>query len=162
MMKRFSIIFLQMVVVLIGVGTFTIMLWEPHLEGRNQHATLFEIYFKDSFLAYAYIASVSFFAGLYQVFKLLGYIGRNSVFSQKSVSALRAIKYCAMILITFILGAELYFFLFQSGKGEDIAGGVVIGFFMIFIAVIVATAATLFEKILQNAVDMKSENELTI
>ena len=54
------------------------------------------------------------------------------------------------LIITFILGAEAYFFLVQSGKGEDIAGGVVISFFMIFIAVIIATTATLFEKILQN------------
>lgn len=161
-MKRISIIFLQVVVVLIGIGTLAFMLWEPHIEGRNKHAKIFEVYFKDPFLVYAYIASVSFFVALYQVFKLLGYIGQNSVFSQNSVRALRTIKYCAIVLITFILGAEAYFFIVQSSKGEDIAGGVAMGFFIIFISVIIATAATLFEKILQNAVDMKSENDLTI
>src|SRR5690606_4426054 len=124
--------------------------------------TLFEVYFKDPFLIYAYTASVSFFVGLYQVFKLLGYIGKNNVFSQNSVKALRTIKYCAIVLIIFILGAEAYFFIVQSGKGEDIAGGVAMGFFMIFISVTIATSAALFEKILQNAVDMKSENDLTI
>lgn len=74
-MKKISILFLQVVVVLIGLGILALMLWEPHLEGRNLHATPFEIYFKDPFLMYAYIASISFFMGLYQVFKLLGYIG---------------------------------------------------------------------------------------
>lgn len=161
-MKRISILFLQIVVVLIGIGILALMFWEPHIEGRNLHATLFEIYFKDPFLMYVYIASISFFVGLYQVFKLLGYIGKNRVFSQNSVRALRTIKYCAIVLIVFILGAEAYFFTVQSSKGEDIAGGVVMGFFMIFIAVTIATAAALFEKILQNAVDMKSENDLTI
>jgi len=161
-MKRISIIFLRVVVVLIGIGTLAFLLWEPHLEGRNIHATFFEIYFKDPFLVYVYTASVSFFVGLYQVFKLLGYIGQNSVFSQNSVRALRTIKYCAIVLITFILGAEAYFFIVQSSKGEDIAGGVAMGFAMIFISAVIATAATLFEKILQNAVDMKSENDLTI
>src|SRR5213592_1021460 len=102
-MKRSSTIFLQVVVVLIGIGALAIMLWEPHIEGRNVHATLFEIYFKDPFLAYAYIASIPFFVALYQAFKLLGYIGRNEVFSQRSVKALRTIKYCAIAIIGFVV-----------------------------------------------------------
>lgn len=161
-MKSISIIFLQAVVALIAIGTLAVMLWEPHIEGRNLHATVFEIYFKDPFLLYAYIASVSFFVGLYQVFKLLGYMRQNSVFSQNSVRALRTIKHCAIVLVAFILGAEAYFFIVQSSKGEDIAGGVAMGFFIIFIAIVIATAATLFEKIVQNAVAIKSENDLTI
>ena len=72
-MKRSSTIFLQVVIVLIGIGALALLLWEPHIEGRNAHATLFEIYFKDPFLAYAYIASIPFFVALYQAFKLLGY-----------------------------------------------------------------------------------------
>lgn len=162
MIKKMSIVFLRAVVVLLGIGMLAFMLWEPHIEGRNLHSTTFEIYFNDPFLVYAYIASVPFFVGLYQVFKLLGYIGQNSVFSQNSVRALRIIKYCAIVLIFFVLGAEAYFFLVQSRKGEDIAGGVAMGFLTIFISVVIATAATLFEKILQNAVDIKSENDLTI
>ena len=71
-MKRSSTIFLQVVVVLMGIGALGIMLWEPHIEGRNAHATLFEIYFKDPFLAYAYIGSIPFFVALYQAFKVLG------------------------------------------------------------------------------------------
>ena len=97
-MKKSSTIFLQVVIVLIGIATLALMLWEPQIEGRNANATLFEIYFKDPFLAYAYTASIAFFVALYQVFKLLGYIGRDDVFSQRSVKALRVIKYCAMTL----------------------------------------------------------------
>ena len=52
-MKKGPTIFLQVVIVLIGMGALGLMLWEPHIEGRNAHATLFEIYFKDPFLAYA-------------------------------------------------------------------------------------------------------------
>jgi hypothetical protein len=54
-MKKSSTIFLQVVLVLIGMAALAFLLWEPHLEGRNVHATLFEIYFKDPFLAYAYV-----------------------------------------------------------------------------------------------------------
>ena len=160
-MKKGSTIFLQVVVVLIGIGVLAVMLWEPHIEGRNAHATPFEIYFKDPFLAYAYTASVCFFVALYQGFKLLGYIGRNEVFSERSVRALRTIKYCAMTLVAFIVGAEAYFFIVQRSK-DDIAGGVAMGLFMMFVSAVAATAAAVFEKPLQNAVDIKSENDLTV
>ena len=160
-MKKSSTIFLQVVIVLIGIGALALMLWEPQIEGRNAHATLFEIYFKDPFLAYAYIASIAFFMALYQAFKLLGYIGRNEIFSQRSVKALRTIKYCAMTLIAFIVGAEAYFFIVARGK-DDIAGGVMMGLLMIFVSVVIATAAAVFERIVQNAVDIKSENDLTV
>jgi hypothetical protein len=160
-MKRSSTIFLQVVVVIIGIGVLALMLWEPNLEGRNEHSTLFQVYFNDPFLAYAYTASIAFFVALYQAFKLLGYVRRNEVFSQAAVKALRTIKYCAMTLVAFIVGAEAYFFIFQSGK-EDIAGGVMMGLFMIFVSAVVATAAAVFERTLQSAVDLKSENDLTV
>ena len=160
-MRRVSVIFLQTVIVFISIGTLAFMLWEPHLEGRNVNATSFEIYFKDPFLAYAYLASISFFVALFQAFKLLGYIGKNEIFSINSLRALRTIKYCAITLIAFIMGAEAYFFIIQRGK-EDIAGGVAMGLFMIFVSIIIGAAAIVFERILQNALDMKSENDLTI
>ena len=153
--------FLQAVIVLIGIGVLAFMLSEPHFEGRNAHATLFEIYFHDPFLAYAYIGSISFFVALYQAFKLLGYTARKEVFSPRAVRALRIIKYCAMCLVAFLAGAEAYFFLVRR-REDDIAGGVMMGLFLIFVSSIIATAAAVFEKTLQSAVDLKSENDLTV
>ena len=153
-------IFLQVVVVLIGIGALALMLWEPHIEGRNAHATIFEIYFNDPFLAYAYIASISFFVALYQAFQLLGDIGRNEVFSQHSVRALRRIKYCAISLVGFIVAAEAYLYIVRPD--DDIAGGVAIGILISFLSIVVATATAVFERLLQSAVDMKAENDLTV
>ncbi len=160
--KRTSTTFLQVVIVLIGIGTLALMLWEPRLEGRNVGATNFEIYFKDPFLAYAYIASIAFFVALYQAFVLLGYLGRNEVFSHGAVKALRTIKYCAMTLVAFLVGAEAYFIFIQRKTEEDIAGGVMMGLVMIVVSVVVATIAAVFERTLQSAVDIKSENDLTV
>lgn len=160
-MKRGFRIFLQLVIALLGVGVLALLLWEPHLEGRNVNATLFEIYFKDPFLAYIYLAFVPFFVGLYQAFKILGYDRRDKIFLQHSVRALRIIKYCALTTAIFILGAEGYLFIFMRGK-DDIAGGVMMGGFIILVSAIIATAAAGFERILQNAVDLKSENDLTV
>jgi len=160
-MKRSSTKFLQVVIVLIGIGALALMLWEPHIEGRNAHASLFQIYFNDPFLAYAYLASISFFFALYQAFKLLGYIGQDKVFSLNSMKALRTIKYCALSLVGFIAAAEAYLFIAVRGK-DDIAGGVAIGLVMIFLSVVIATAAAVFERLLQSAVEIKSENDLTV
>src|SRR5690348_18404142 len=101
-MKKSSTIFLQIVLVLIGIGGLAVLLWEPQIEGRNVHATLFEIYFRDPFLAYAYIASIPFFVALYQAFTVLGYAGQNKVFSQAAVKALRTIKFCAIAIVGFV------------------------------------------------------------
>ena len=49
----------------------------------------------------------------------------------------------------------------MRGK-DDIAGGVAMGLLVIFISVVVAAAAAVFERLLQSAVDMKSENDLTV
>lgn len=136
---------LRVVIVLIGVGALALMLWEPHLEGRNAHATVYEIYFKDPFLAYAYLASIAFFMALFQAYKLFGYIGQDQAFSENSARALQIIKYCAITLIAMIGAAVAYLFLFVRGK-DDIAGGVAIGTFLMFLSILVATAASVFER----------------
>src|SRR5215813_8252187 len=105
-MKRSSAIFLQGVLVLMGIAALALLLWEPQVEGRNAHATNFEIYFKDPFLALVYLGSIPFFFALYQTFKVLGYVKQNRMFSQASVNALRIIKYCAIGILGFV-GVEI-------------------------------------------------------
>jgi Protein of unknown function (DUF2975) len=158
-MNRGSILFLKAVLVLIGIGALALMLWEPHIEGRNAHATLVEIYFKDPFLAYAYFASISFFVALYQAFKVLGYAGQNKVFSPAAVRAVRTIKYCAMAIIGFVAVGEIFIML---GDSDDRAGGVFMGILITFPSLVIATAMAVLERVLQNAVDIKSENDLTV
>ena len=159
-MRRGSTIFLQVVIVLIGIGALTFLIWEPQAEGVNVHRTLFEIYFKDPFIACAYLVSLAFFTALYQTFKLLGYIRQDKVFSLNSVKALRTIKYCALPIIAFTLWGVSYLFIVRPE--EDIAGGVAMGGFIGLVSIVVAVAATVFERMLQNAVDIKSENDLTV
>ncbi len=160
-MKKSSIIFLQIVIVLIGIGALGLLLWEPRIEGVNAHATTFsEIYLDDPFLALVYTGSIAFFVAVYQAFKLLGHIGQNKVFSPEAVKALRTIKYCAIIIIGFVV-VEEGFIMLNHGN-DDAAGGVFMGVLITFGSVVIATAAAMFERILQNAVDIKSENDLTV
>ncbi len=157
-LKRSSAAFLQTVVVLIGVGALAFLLWEPHVEGVNAHARFFEVYF-DLFVAYAYIASIPFFVALYQAFKVLGYAGQDRVFSQEAVKALRTIKYCALIIVGFV--AVSVIFMIHADR-DDRPAGVFMRILISFPSIIVASAAAMSERILQNAVDLKSENDLTV
>ena len=146
-MKRSSATLLQTATALLGLAVLVFLLWEPNVEGRNAHATLFEVYFNDAFLAIAYAASIPFFVGLYQAFKLFGEAGRNEAFSPRSLSALRIIKYCAIIVIGFVLAGEAYLFVVVRGT-DDIAGGVAMGNVAILFCAAAAIAAARFERTL--------------
>ena len=160
-MKQHLTVFLQSVIVLIGIVALAIMIRLPLIEGRAENLDLFSIYF-DPFILYGYAASVAFFVALYKAFKLLGYIGQNKVFSLNSVRTLRSIKYCAIILSILIVTAGLYIRIFHN-KEDDPAGFLAMCIVIIFVSIVVATVAVVFEKILQNGMDIKSENErLTI
>ena len=159
-MKRIPIVFLQAVIVLIAIVALTILVWFPQTEGRATNLDLLSIYF-DPFILYGYAASIAFFVALYNAFKLLGYIGQNKVFSSDSVKTLKRIKYCAIVLSILIVMAGIFIRL-SHNKDDDPAGFLAMCIVVTFASVVVATAAAIFEKILQNAIDMKSENDLTI
>jgi hypothetical protein len=156
-MKRGSTIFLRVVILLIAAVAFAGMILFPLTEGRAVNLDLYSIY-SDPFIIYAYVASVPFFVALYQAFKLLGYIGRDKVLSQNCVKALQTIRYCAIAIAGFIVVGEVWLIITMSGK-DDIDGPNALGIFMAFATVVIATAAGIFEKLLQSAMDMKSENE---
>jgi hypothetical protein len=134
--------------VLLGIAALAFMLWEPHLEGRNANATLFEIYFRDPFLAYAYLGSSPFFFGLYQAFRFLEFAGQNKELSPPAVSSVRTVKHCAMALIGFVVLGEVFIML---GESDDRAGGVFIGLLIALASVVVAAAMALLERALRNA-----------
>jgi Protein of unknown function (DUF2975) len=158
-MKRISIVFLQAVIVLIGIVALSIMIRLPLTEGRAANLDLLSVY-SDPFILYGYTASIAFFVALYKAFKLLGYIRQNKVFSANSVGTLKSIKYCAIVLSILIVTAGLYIKI-SHNKEDDPAGFLAICIVTTFASIVVATAAAIFEKILQNAIDMKSKNDLT-
>lgn len=158
-MKKGAVIFLRAVIVLVGIGAFAFMLLEPRFEGRNARATFFQIYFNDLFLPYAYTAFIAFFVALYQAFMLLGYIGKNKAFSSNSTRSVRAIRYCATIIIAFVVPAVIYLVVVRPG--DDIAGGIFMGFIVIFASLVTVAAMDVFERVLHSAGE-KEQGEDTI
>ncbi len=159
MVKRGSTFFLKTVVFLIGIVALIGLIWFPQTEGRAANLDLIGIY-SDPFIIYIYIASTPFFIGLHQAFKLLNLIDANKAFSQGAVNTLRNMKFASLSLIAFIALALLFIRFFANG--DDPAGPTALGILASFAAAVIATAAAVFQKLLQNAVDIKSENDLTV
>lgn len=158
-MKQGSTLFLKSAILILAVATVALLLWLPQTEGRAAGRDMFSIYL-DPLIILAYIGSTPFFTALYQAFKLLNLIDANKAFSQKAVNALRNIKLSALILIGFIAVAVAYVRFFANG--DDPAGPTMLGILVSFASAVIATAAAVFQKLLQNAVDIKSENDLTV
>lgn len=157
--KSSSTAFLKVVIFVVTIVTLLGLVWFPQLEGRAANLDLVSIY-KDPFIIYIYVASVPFFVGLFQAVKLLNLIDTAKAISQSGVNALKNMKVASLCLIGFIAGAELYINLFAHG--DDAAGPTMLGIFMALAFGVVATAASVFQRLLQHAVDIKSENDLTV
>jgi hypothetical protein len=158
-MKQNSTIFLKIVLALMAAGVFVGLLWFPQTEGAARNQELVSIY-TNPFTFYVYIGSIPFFVGVFQAFKLLNLIEANEAFSQSAVHALKNIKLASLSLIGFIALALLYIRFFANG--DDVAGPTMLGTAVSFAVVVIATAAAVFQKLFQNAVDIKSENDLTV
>lgn len=158
-MRKSSTLFLKFVILLIAVATFTGLAWFPKTEGRAANLDLISIY-SDPLIIYIFLASTPFFVALRQAFKLLGYVDKNKIFSQAAVGSVRIIKYCALAIPVFIMGGQAFIVL--NANGEDFAGPVALGVYATFASIVIATAVAILEKLLQKAVDMKSENDLTV
>jgi hypothetical protein len=158
-MKHASTLFLRFIVLLLGIVVLVWLIVFPQLEGRAKNLDLVSIY-RDPLIIYFFIGSVPFFTALFQTFKLLGYVDKNKMFSVPAVRAVRNIKYCALFCISFLVVAIL--FIRFMAHGDDPAGPTMLGMIAIIITGAIATASGIFQKLLQNGVDLKSENDLTV
>ncbi|WP_249871784.1 DUF2975 domain-containing protein [Oceanobacillus saliphilus] len=158
-MKRSSTIFLKIAVFLIGVIVLSLCIFFlPWL--ANDTAEMFPEF---AFLQYPvllglYLTTIPFFVALYQAIRLLKLIDNEDAFSESSVNSLNLIKYCAITInILYVIGSILL--MSQSALHPGIA---IIGFIIFFASVVIAVFAGVLQKLLRNALDIKSENDLTV
>lgn len=107
-----------------------------------------------------YVSVIPFFAALYQAFKLLSYIDKNQAFSQISVQALKNIKFCAIVIS--VLFVIILPFVFMVAQLDDAPGLVIVGIVPIFASMVIAVFAAVLQRLLQEAINLKSENDLTV
>lgn len=158
-MKRGSTLILRGVVILIGLIVLAVCVFVlPRLIGSELKPGA-DFDYGPIFLG-MYLPAVPFFLGLYQALKLLRYIDHDEAFSQGSVNALKVMKYCAYIISGLYAAGMPY--IFYVADRDDAPGVAAIGFVIIGASFVMATAAAVFQKLFQNAVDIKSENDLTV
>ena len=159
-MKPYSTIVLKIAVVLIGIPVIALCIfWFPSLlmktsELKPEYASFRYV------LIGVYISAIPFLYALYQALKLLSYIDKNVAFSELSVKALKYIKYCAnTISIIYVVLMPL---VFQLADADDAPGLVGIPLIIIFASIVIAVFAAVLQRLLQDAIDIKSENDLTV
>lgn len=157
-MKR-ETLFLRIAVFLIGAPVFVLCVWGlPSI--IKDAAAYFPPYWLYPALAGMYASAVPFFMALTQAFKLLSYIDQNNAFSDLSVRALKTIKYCGLAISG--LYVLILPFLYFMAEQDDAPGILALGLVITFAAFVIAAFAALLQKLLKSAIDIKSENDLTV
>ena len=152
-MKRGSTLFLRGTIILLGIGVLALCIFVLPVGMRDG------IDYRPVIIG-MYIAAIPFFVALYQGLKLLGFIDKNNVFSVLAIKALKYIKYCAVtISILYVLEMP---FIYIAAEKDDAPGAIVIGLVIMFASFVIATFAAVLQKLIQNAVDIKAENDLTV
>lgn len=158
-MNRGSTIFLKITILLVGTIVFSLcVFFLPWL--ANDTANMYPEF---AFLQYPvllglYVTTIPFFIALYQALKILKLIDHEAAFSESSVNILNFIKYCAItISILYVIGSILL--MSQNALHPGIA---IVGFIIIFASVVIAVFVGVLQKLLRNALDIKSENDLTV
>jgi hypothetical protein len=158
-MERIPTLFLKVTVILIGIPILALCVFGLPMIAKEA-ADHFSAYLLSSALVGLYASAIPFYIALYLAFRLLNYIDKNLAFSELSVSALKNIKYCAFTIS--ILHLAVFPFIFSMADRDDAPGLAVIGLVIPFASFVIAVFAAVLQKLLKNAIDIKSENDLTI
>jgi hypothetical protein len=107
-----------------------------------------------------YITVVPFFIALWQTMKLLSYIDKNIAFSDLSVRTLKIIKYCGISIGAIFMACVPL--LLPIAEADDAPGLVVFGFVIACVSFVIAVFAAVLQRLLENAIEIKRENDLVV
>src|SRR5689334_14605478 len=125
-MKQVSTLFLKTTLVVMGAGVLAFCIFAIPAISKGVGLEWPQLaYLKYPILIGGYASAIPFFIALYQAFRLLGYIDKNTAFSGMSVKALRNIKYCGIVMaILYAIGMPM---LAQVADADDAPGLIVLG-----------------------------------
>ncbi|PWK09611.1 DUF2975 domain-containing protein [Tumebacillus permanentifrigoris] len=159
-MKR-ETLFLKVAVILMGIPVLALCIFfVPAISNFMAELYPETAYLHDLLRIGLYAAAIPFYIALYQTFKLLVHIDQNKSFSELSLKSLKNIKYCATaISILYVLNMPLFYLM---AKRVDPPIIMPIGYGVIFAALVIAVFAAVLQKLVKHAIDIKSENDLTV
>ncbi|MFF2885981.1 DUF2975 domain-containing protein [Paenibacillus sp. NPDC057967] len=160
-MRRGTTFFLKMTIALMGIAILALCIFlVPEI--ANFAAELYpdRTYMEALVYISLYVPAIPFYIALYQALQLLSYIDKNVAFSELSVRALKHIKNCAIVISgLFALSMPLFYLVADK---DDAPGIIIIGMVIIFASMVIAVFAAVLQKLLKEAIDIKSENDLTV
>lgn len=163
-MKRGSTLFLRAAVIFIGIPVLALCIFGLPKIGivafaeAKKGAQLAYVVF--GILAIMYISAIPFYFALFQALRLLSYIDKNQAFSQLSVIALRKIRNCAIAISgAYVVALPL---IYVIAEWDDAPGLIVIGMVIVGASMVIAVFAAVLQRLLQEAIAIKSENDLTV
>jgi hypothetical protein len=154
-MKQSSTFFLKGVVVLLALVVLGLCIFAVPAGLQDNHLAEYHPIFWG-----LYVTAVPFFVAIYQAMKLLGYIDDGSAFSGLSVKALQNIKYCAIVIAAAFAVASPY--VYHVANIGDAPGVLAIALVVAFASVVIAVFAAVLQRLLRDALVIKSENDLTV
>lgn len=158
-MKQGTTLFLKIAVFIIGIPVLALCIFGvPWLANNPVNPDYAHILYP--ILIGMYVSAIPFYIALYRAYRLLSYIDKNKAFSQLSVKALNNIKYCAITIS--ILYAVMMPFVYLVAEKDDAPGLIIIGMVPIFSSMVIAVFAAVLQRLLQEAIDIKSENDLIV
>lgn len=160
-MKQPTTLVLRIAVVLIGIPVLALCIFvAPELASWMAEINPKLAFLQYPFLMVLYATAVAYYIALYQALKLLGYIDRNLAFSDLSVKALKNIKNCALTIS--ILYVPCLPLIYVIADADDAPGLLALALVVTFAALAVALFAAVLQKLLVEAIAIKSENDLTV
>lgn len=158
---RGSTLFLRVGVTVIGLGVLALcitllpVIWMHAYDEWPQHG-----YAMRAVVTAMYLSAIPFYIGIYRGWRILGAIDAGRAFSPRPIRALRVISYAAA-LISLIYTLSLPFFYIWADS-TDAPGLMMIGLFLTGMPLIISVAMALLQRLLAEAVTIKSENDLTV
>lgn len=160
-MKKGSTLFLKAVLVFIGLAVLVFCIFAVPTMGPGVNAEFPDLIYPGFVVSIImYASAVPFFIALYNAFLLLTYIDKNIAFSELSIKALRNIKNSAVSMTIIYIGMLPLFF--QIAEIDDAPGMVPIGTIFICAPLVIAVFSAVLEKLVKSAMEIKSENDLTV
>lgn len=153
-MERGSTTILRLAVLAIGLVVLTLCV------GLVLLATDGEQNYRNPVWIGLLVAAVPFYVALFQTLKLLNYIDKNKAFSGLSVRALKKIKHCGLIISGLFAAGSPY--IMYVAQKDDAPGLFAIALVIIGASFSVAVFAAVLQRLLQNAIAIKKENDLTV
>lgn len=160
-MKRVSTHFLRFMIFLIGAIVLALCIfalpsmWDVHYDGYPMAGPAALL-----IMIGLYATTIPFYIALWQTLKLLKLIDQSAAFSDASIKAIKNIKHCAIVIAVLYVGGVPI--LFPIADADDAPGMLLIGTAIACAPIAVAVFAAVLQKLLQQALDIKSENDLTV